>query len=93
MNAVARSTSASGVPEARSCAEAIIEAPANTVIDISTAIAGAMPLATIATPVMSPNGATASSTGSEARAPAANAERSKSLTSWWSCCGTRECRP
>jgi hypothetical protein len=76
MKAVARITSASGVLEARSCAEAIIDAPANTVTDISIAMAGGMPLATIATPQISPKGATPSSTGSEARAPAAIAERS-----------------
>src|SRR5438105_2916704 len=70
MNTVVRTTSSTGVPEARSCAAATIEAPANTTIDISIATSGAMPLATIATPVMMPKAATPGSTGSAARAPA-----------------------
>ena len=70
-----RITSSAGVPEASSCAEATIEAPANTSSDVSIAASGGMPLATIATPVITPNGATPRRTGSEARAPAAKAGR------------------
>src|SRR5512145_23822 len=70
MTSVVRMTRARGVLEARSCAEATIEAPAKTTIDMSIATSGGMPLATMATPVMMPKGITASSTGSVARAPA-----------------------
>src|SRR6185503_11614781 len=48
--------SAAGAAEARSCAEATMDAPANTMSDISMATSGGMPLATIATPVITPNG-------------------------------------
>src|SRR2546421_11755437 len=79
MKMVVRITSSAGVPEARSCAEATIEAPANTRSDISIAIAGAMPLATIATPQITPKGATPVSTGSEARTPSAKTDRSNDI--------------
>src|SRR6185436_11739757 len=73
MISVVRMMSAAGAAEASSCAEATIEAPANTMSDISSATSGGMPLATIATPVITPNGMMPRSTGSVARAPAANA--------------------
>src|SRR5436853_4568982 len=72
MKIVVRMTSAAGEPEARSCAAATIEAPAKTRSDISIAMSGVMPLATIATPAMTPNAATPGSTASAARAPAAS---------------------
>src|SRR2546423_10679821 len=72
MKMVVRMTSAAGEPEARSCAAATIEAPAKTRSDISIAMSGVMPLATIATPAMTPNAATPGSTASAARAPATN---------------------
>ena len=56
MISVVRMITATGAVEARSCAEATIEAPANTSSDISMATSGGMPLATIATPVMTPKG-------------------------------------
>src|SRR5258708_34870312 len=52
MNSVARMISAAGVPCESSCAVATIDAPAKTKTDIAIAASGAMPLATIATPVM-----------------------------------------
>src|SRR5436190_2524518 len=70
MNTVVRMTSSAGVLEARSCAAATIEAPAKTRSDISIATAGGMPLATMATPVMTPKATTPGSTGAAARAPA-----------------------
>src|SRR4051812_44141582 len=70
MKSVVNTTSNAGAPEARSCAAATIEAPAKTKIEISMATAGAMPLATIATPVMTPKATIPASTGSAARAPA-----------------------
>src|SRR6185503_5779048 len=73
MISVVRTISAAGAAEARSCAEATMDAPANTMSDISMATSGGMPLATIATPVITPNGMMPRSTGSVARAPAANA--------------------
>src|SRR5437764_7887431 len=72
MKTVVRITSAAGEPEARSCAAATIDAPAKTRSDISIAMSGVMPLATIATPAMTPNAATPGSTASAARAPARN---------------------
>src|SRR5437762_8217621 len=54
MNSVVRITSSAGVPEASNCAEATIEALANTSSDVSIAASGGMPLATIATPVRRP---------------------------------------
>src|SRR6185436_7721857 len=79
MISVVRMMSAAGAAEASSCAEATIEAPANTMSDISSATSGGMPLATIATPVITPNGTMPSSTGRVARAPAANAGWCSSL--------------
>src|SRR6185295_17194073 len=73
MISVVSTISAAGAAEARSCAEATMDAPANTMSDISIATSGGMPLATIATPVITPNGMMPRSTGSVARAPAANA--------------------
>src|SRR5258706_496110 len=70
MNTVVSTTSSAGVSEASSCAAATIEAPANTTIDISIATGGAMPLATMATPVMMPKATTPGSAASAARAPA-----------------------
>src|SRR6476620_2056113 len=70
MNTVVRMTSSAGVPDASSCAAATIEAPAKTTIDISIATSGGIPLATMATPVMTPKATTPGSTGSAARAPA-----------------------
>src|SRR2546425_571827 len=79
MKTVVITTSRTGVPEARSCAAATIEAPAKTMIDISIATSGAMPLATMATPVMTPKATTPASTGSAARAPARNSFRAAVL--------------
>jgi hypothetical protein len=70
MTSVVRMITATGADEASSCAEATIEAPANTSRDISMATSGGMPLATMATPVMTPKGMMPRSTGSVARAPA-----------------------
>src|SRR2546421_8100330 len=72
MKMVVRMTSAAGEPEARSCAAATMEAPAKTRSDVSIAMSGVMPLATIATPAMTPNAATPGSTASAARVPARN---------------------
>src|SRR2546423_5768353 len=69
MKSVVSTTSSAGVSEARSCAAATIEAPAKTTIEITMATAGAMPLATIATPVITPKAMMPASTGSAARAP------------------------
>src|SRR5258706_3052868 len=69
MNNVVSTTSSAGVPEASSCAAATIEAPAKTAREISMAIGGAMPLATIATPVITPKAMMPGSTGNAARAP------------------------
>src|SRR5216117_1625067 len=79
MNTVVSTTSSAGVPEARSCAAATIEAPAKTMIDISIATSGAMPLATMATPVMTPKATMPASTGSAARAPATSSFRAAVL--------------
>jgi len=70
---VVRMITAAGAAEARSCADATIEAPANTSRDISMATSGGMPLATIATPVITPKGMMPSRIGSVPRAPAAKA--------------------
>src|SRR5258708_12737932 len=69
MNNVVSTAGSAGVPEARSCAAATREAPAKTASEISMAMAGAMPLATIATPVITPKAMTPGSTGKAARAP------------------------
>src|SRR5438552_562014 len=79
MNTVVKMTSSAGVPEASSCAAATIEAPANTTSDISIATSGAMPLATMATPVMTPKATMPASTGSAARAPATRSFRAAVL--------------
>ena len=71
MNSVARMISAAGVPCDSSCAVATIDAPANTKIDIAIAVSGAMPLATIATPVITPKGTMPRRTGNAARKPSA----------------------
>src|SRR5687768_10541760 len=71
MISVVSTMSSAGACDASSCAEATIEAPANTMSDISMATSGGMPLATIATPVMTPKGTMPRSTGRVARAPAA----------------------
>src|SRR3990170_3842888 len=73
MISVVRMITATGADEASSCAEATIEAPAKTSMDISMATSGGMPLATIATPVMTPKGMMPRRRGSVARAPATKA--------------------
>jgi len=47
--------------------------------DIATAASGAMPLATMAMPVVRPKGTTPNNTGSAARRPATNVARSKAV--------------
>src|SRR5258708_7491310 len=79
MNSVARMISAAGVPCEGRCAVATIDAPAKTKTDIAIAASGAMPLATIAAPVMTPKGTMPRSTGSDARSPWENVERSKAI--------------